>query len=68
MGTCCMLPLIIVGILPILNLSVSGNFILSSIFSLICPIMMLVIMLMMINSEKKQNCCGENQDDKNEIR
>lgn len=63
MGACCLLPLVIVGILPILNLNASGNFFLSSLSSLICPIMMVVMMLMMMRGGKKHSCCSENQEE-----
>jgi hypothetical protein len=63
MGACCLLPILLVGILPLLNLNASGNFFLSGVSSLICPIMMVVMMLMMMRSGKKHSCCSENKEE-----
>lgn len=67
MGMCCLLPLIILAVLPLLNLGIKNTVILSSLSSLICPIMMIVMMGVMFFGGRKKSCCGEaeHKDDNN---
>lgn len=50
MGLCCLLPTILLALLPLLG---SKALALSSLSSLLCPIMMIGMMFMMIRSHKK---------------
>lgn len=59
MGLCCLLPLLLVSILPLLNLTAGGNTLVSGLSSLICPIMMGVMMFSMLRSGKKHDCCSK---------
>lgn len=65
MGACCILPFILVAVLPLLNLGAGNTAFLSSISSLICPIMMVIMMAVMFFGGKKKDCCGKaEQEDK----
>ena len=64
MGLCCLLPVILVALLPILGFKALA---LSSLSSLLCPIMMIGMMFMMGRSHKKgennnASCCAKNED------
>lgn len=60
MGVCCLLPLLIISILPLLKISNLGtNILISGISSLICPIMMVVMMIVMFRNGKKNSCCSD---------
>lgn len=63
MGMCCLLPIILLAVLPLLNLSIRNTAFLSSISTLICPIMMMVMMAVMFLGGKKKNCCSESQQE-----
>ncbi len=66
MGACCLLPIIIVGILPLLQINNLGtNTLIVGISSLICPIMMVVMMIGMFRNGKDHSCCSH--DKKEEI-
>lgn len=62
MGACCLIPIIIMALLPLLSstLGLTGTRIASILTSLICPVMMIVMMLTM---SKGKSCCAK--DDKN---
>ena len=64
MGLCCILPIILVALLPLLGFKALA---LSGLTSLICPIMMIGMMFMMGRGHKKgndngDNCCSKNED------
>lgn len=60
MGVCCLLPIVIIGILPLLRInSLSTNVLISGLASLICPIMMGVMMIVMFRSGKRHSCCSK---------
>jgi hypothetical protein len=66
MGACCLLPLAIVSILPLLQINSLGvNRLIAGASSLICPIMMVVMMISMFRSGKGHSCCSH--DKKEEI-
>jgi Na+-driven multidrug efflux pump len=58
MMICCMLPILILALLPLLGIKAAW---LSSLASLICPISMIFMMFGMRHSQGK-NCCGEKED------
>ncbi|MFV0341951.1 MAG: hypothetical protein ACK5JH_03545 [Anaerocolumna sp.] len=58
MGVCCILPFILVAVIPLLNLGAGKTIFLSTLSSLICPIMMVVMMAMMFFSGRKKGCCA----------
>jgi Na+-driven multidrug efflux pump len=60
MMVCCMLPILLVAVLPLLGLK--GRW-LSSLATLICPLSMMFMMFGMRNSHGK-SCCSE-KDEKN---
>ena len=63
MGVCCLLPIVIIGILPLLRInSLSTNVLISGMASLICPIMMGVMMIVMFRSGKKNSCCSKDSE------
>ncbi len=67
MGICCLLPILIIAILPLLNITNAGaNVFISGLSSLICPIMMGVMMFSMFRGGKHKSCCKE--EEKKEIR
>lgn len=60
MGICCLLPVIMVGLIPLLQIkSVGANIFLSGLSSLICPIMMVVMMVVMMRGGKNKSCCSK---------
>jgi len=65
MGLCCLLPIILVALLPLFGFKALA---LSGLASLICPIMMISMMFMMGKSHKKDDgnsgnsCCSKNED------
>lgn len=67
MVLCCGLPIVIVGLLPLITkFSPSAAGVVSRIVPFICPIMMVLMMVMMMGGNKKGSCChGGNQDDSN---
>lgn len=66
MGACCLLPIAIVSILPLLQINNLGaNRLIASASSLICPIMMVVMMIEMFKNGKDHSCCSH--DKKEEI-
>jgi len=66
MGACCLLPIAIVSILPLLQINNLGtNRLIAVASSLICPIMMVVMMIGMFRSGKDHSCCSH--DKKEEI-
>lgn len=54
MGVCCLLPIALITIMPYLQIRGNSN-ILSGVFYLICPIMMIIMMVMM----SKDSSCGK---------
>ena len=57
---CCGLPILIVGIIPIVaTFSRETSRILSSIVPFLCPIMMLSMIPMMFAGRKKDDCCNQ---------
>ncbi|GEM_PF-2011252 len=68
MSICCLLPIIILTVLPLLNINnAAANGFISGLSSLICPIMMGVMMFSMFRGGKKKGCCHE-EEKKEEIR
>ncbi len=68
MGVCCLLPIIIIAILPLLKINNAGaNVFISGLSSLICPIMMGVMMFSMLRGDKHKGCCTD-EEKKEEIR
>lgn len=65
MGACCLLPIIIVAILPLISSSigVTGTRIGYTLSSLICPIMMIGMMFLM---GKGSSCCSKDKENKSE--
>ncbi len=64
MGACCLLPILIVALLPLLQLNNLGaNTLIVGMSSLICPIMMVVMMFTLFKNQKGHGCCS---DDKKE--
>lgn len=62
MGACCLLPIVIAGVLPLLQINNLGaNRLIAGASSLICPIMMVVMMIGMFRSGKSHSCCSENK-------
>jgi hypothetical protein len=60
MGICCLLPIIILAVLPLLNIANPGaNTVIASLSSLICPVMMGIMMFSMFRGEKQKACCKE---------
>lgn len=60
MVLCCGLPILIVGILPVISrLSPSAGGFVSRIVPFLCPIMMLAMLPMMLKGNKKDSCCSE---------
>lgn len=65
MGACCIVPFILVAVIPLLNLGAGKTVFLSSLSSLICPIMMVVMMVVMFFGGRKKDCCNKfDQEDK----
>ena len=63
MGVCCLVPIVIIGILPLLRInSLSTNVLISGMASLICPIMMGVMMIVMFRSGKRRSCCSKDSN------
>lgn len=64
MGACCLIPIIIIAILPLISnsLGMGGTRLVSLLGSLICPIMMIGMMFTMT---KGMSCCSK--EDKDEI-
>lgn len=65
MGACCLLPIIIVSILPLISssLGIAGTRIAYTLSSLICPIMM-IGMIFLIG--KGSSCCSKDKENKSE--
>ncbi len=65
MGACCLLPIIIVAIVPLISssLGVAGTKIAYTLSSLICPIMMIGMMIVMA---KGSSCCSKDKENKSE--
>lgn len=63
MGACCLLPILIMAILPLLSstLGLTGTRIASLLTSLICPVMMII---MMITMSKGKGCCSKEDENK----
>lgn len=60
MGMCCLLPILIIAILPFLNINNPGaNVVISGLSSFICPIMMGLMMIGMLRGGKHKGCCKE---------
>lgn len=58
MAICCGLPIIIIGLLPIITkLSPNAGSIIGRITPFLCPIMMIFMMPMMMGNNKKGSCC-----------
>jgi hypothetical protein len=62
MSICCLLPIIILTVLPLLNIkNAAANVFISGLSSLICPIMMGVMMFSMFRGGKQKGCCNEGE-------
>lgn len=65
MGACCLLPIVVIGILPLLQINNAGaNKLIAGVSSLICPIMMGVMMISMFRSGKNHSCCSDDRKEK----
>lgn len=62
MALCCGLPILIVGILPLLNIGGGSKTLLATITPFICPIMMLFMIPMMFKGMKNGDCCSDKKD------
>lgn len=59
MGACCLLPILIAGLIPLLQLNnLGGTRLLSVISPFICPIIMGIMMISMLKGKKGRNCCS----------
>jgi hypothetical protein len=58
MGACCILPFVVIAVLPLLNLGTGSTAFLSTVSSLICPIMMVLMMIVMFFGGRKKSCCA----------
>ncbi|MDD7793312.1 hypothetical protein [Clostridium sp. 'White wine YQ'] len=66
MVLCCGLPIIIIGLLPIISrISPSASLVISKIVPFICPIMMISMMFMMMGGNKKKDCCSSKDNGNN---
>ncbi|MGL4106888.1 hypothetical protein [Clostridium sp. LP20] len=66
MVLCCGLPILIVGLLPLVSkVSTNAGRVLSIIAPFICPIMMVFMILMMIRGNKESRCCDNSKQDTN---
>jgi len=62
MAICCGLPIVIVGLLPLIaRFSPSGGELLAKIAPFICPVMM-IAMLPMMFGKSKQSCCDNKEN------
>jgi hypothetical protein len=64
---CCGLPIVIVGLLPLITkVSPGAAGVVSRIVPYLCPIMMISMMVMMIGGNKRKDCCSNTSghDDK----
>lgn len=57
MGLCCILPIIIVFILPVIGLGESR--LLRFISPILCPIFMMIMMVFMFKDSSGHNCCSQ---------
>ncbi|MBE6068021.1 MAG: hypothetical protein E7211_10070 [Clostridium lundense] len=63
---CCGLPIVIIGLLPIITKFSPGTASLLAVISpFICPLMMVGMMVMMMRGNKKGSCC-ENKNNEND--
>jgi len=70
MAVCCGLPIIIIGLLPIITkLSPSAGSVIGKITPFLCPIMMISMLPMMLGGNKKGSCCDtkKNNPDSKEV-
>lgn len=66
MVLCCGLPIIIIGLLPIISrISPGGSLLISKIVPFICPIMMISMMFMMTRDNNKKACCSSKDSENN---
>lgn len=66
MAICCGLPIIIIGLLPIITkLSPSAGSVIGKVTPFLCPIMMIFMMPMMMGSHKKGSCCDTKKTNTN---
>ncbi len=64
MGACCLLPLVIVGILSLFQMNNAGTSrLIAGLFSLICPIMMSIMMIGMFRNGKDHTCYSDGKKD-----
>ena len=61
MGACCLLPILIATVLPLVSSSLGETRFIPLITSLICPIMMIVMMFKMFKGGQGHNCCSDNK-------
>ena len=68
MALCCMLPILIVSLLPVIQLVLPGAApILAFLSPFICPIMMVSMMFFMGKGDKKHECCDQKKEEKIEL-
>ncbi|WMJ90493.1 hypothetical protein [Anaerocolumna sp. MB42-C2] len=65
MGMCCLLPILIIAIIPFFNINPGTSVVLSGLSSFICPIMMGLMMIGLLRGGKHKGCCKE--ENKEEI-
>lgn len=68
MALCCMLPILIVSILPAIQLVLPGAApILAFLSPFICPIMMVSMIFFMAKGNKSHKCCESKKEEKIEL-
>jgi len=65
MGICCLLPIVVIGMLTLFGIrDLRTNPLVLGVSSFICPIMMVVMMIVMFRSGKTHNCCSKDSEEK----
>ncbi|OAA94016.1 hypothetical protein [Clostridium coskatii] len=66
MAICCGLPIIIIGLLPIITkLNPSAGSVIGRVTPFLCPIMMIFMIPMMMGINKKGSCCNTKETNSN---
>lgn len=64
MALCCGLPILIIGLLPVITkFSPGAAKLLGGIAPFICPLMMFAMIPMMLGGRKKESCCDHTKDE-----
>ncbi|MEY8000515.1 hypothetical protein AB8U03_09970 [Clostridium sp. Mt-5] len=64
MVLCCAIPIILVASLPFLGLAPRFKIMLAAAAPFICPIMMLLMVIVMFMHSKKNKCCNDMEENK----